>query len=340
MNLWKVDQQTVPLVQGVSTYASPATTVMMLDAYLRQYAMNGPTNITLPAFSTTINSSTVTVTYANNGLSVANYINIVIPVSIGGIILYGFYQATSVLNNSSFTITAASNATSTVASGGTVPVFTTTSGSSAISTLLANHGLVAGSPFVVQISTAVGGLTLFGTYTVAAITDVNNFTFTASYSAGSSASATENNGQAQIALQQVNQQPVDRVIMPISRTDYSDLPNKFQQGFPTVYWFDRLLNPTITLWQVPDGNGPYALMYYRVTQIQDANPTMGQTLDMPNRFLEAFCSELSYHLARKWKPELEAARKQDAMIMWSEAASEDRERVPMYMSPDLTGYYS
>jgi len=34
VNLWAVDLQTVPLVQGTSTYAVPNDTVMILDAYI------------------------------------------------------------------------------------------------------------------------------------------------------------------------------------------------------------------------------------------------------------------------------------------------------------------
>ena len=46
---------------------------------------------------------------------------------------------------------------------------------------------------------------------------------------------------------------IDRIIMPVSRTEYASYPNKTQQGFPTTFWFDRLLSPTVTLWPVPDG---------------------------------------------------------------------------------------
>lgn len=340
VNLWKVDLQTVPLVQGISTYSVPTNTIMMLDSYIRQYSMGSPNNITLPAFSTTLNSTTVTITQANNGMAVDNYISIIIPVSVGGIVLYGFYQVTSTPTVNTYTITASSAATSTVASGGTVPIFTTGMNSSSVNVLLANHGLVAGSPFVVQVSTSVGGITLYGSYTVATVVDSNNFTITSAYNASSTATVSENSGQAQIALQQTTAQPVDRVIMPISRTDYSSLPNKTQQGFPTVYWFDRLINPNVTLWQVPDGNGPYQLQYYRVTQIQDANPQMGQTVDIPYRFQEAFAASLAWHLARKWKPLLEAARKQDALDAMGSAMAEDREAVTLNLYPQLDGYYT
>ena len=42
----------------------------------------------------------------------------------------------------------------------------------------------------------------------------------------------------------------DRLILPISRTEYASYPNKAQQGFPTTYWFDRLLSPTVYLWPI------------------------------------------------------------------------------------------
>ena len=34
-NLWTVDQQALPLLQGVATYTVPAETVMILDAFVR-----------------------------------------------------------------------------------------------------------------------------------------------------------------------------------------------------------------------------------------------------------------------------------------------------------------
>jgi hypothetical protein len=54
--------------------------------------------------------------------------------------------------------------------------------------------------------------------------------------------------------------PIDRIIMPVSRTEYASYPNKEQQGFPTVFWFDRLISPTITLWPVPPANDTYTLL--------------------------------------------------------------------------------
>jgi hypothetical protein len=339
VNLWRVDLQTIPLVQGVTTYNVPADTVMVLDAYIRLFSMGSPVN-QAPNFSTVINTPTVTVNLPANGLSVSNYLNIVIPVSVGGLILYGFYQVVSVLDSNNFTITAASNATSTVNNSGAVPVFTTAANSQVVNVHLANHGQLSGQSFVVQVATTLGGITLFGSYTITSIVDANNFTLNAAYQASSIATLAENSGNAQLVGQNTSADPVDRVMNPISRTDYSALPDKFQQGFPTIMWFDRLLQPTLTLWQVPDGNGPYALLYYRVSQIQDAAQTMGQTPDIPYRFLEAMTADLAWFLAKEWNPAIEAQRKADADMARALAMAEDRERVPLYLDPDFSGYFT
>ena len=75
-------------------------------------------------------------------------------------------------------------------------------------------------------------------------------------------------------------QPIDRIILPVSRTEYASYPNKQQVGFPTVFWMDRLIAPQVTLWPVPDSTSSQTLKYYRVRQIQDAAYTGGQTVEI------------------------------------------------------------
>jgi hypothetical protein len=132
---------------------------------------------------------------------------------------------------------------------------------------------------------------------------------------------------------------VDRYITPFSRSDYAAIANKTQQGYPTTYWYDRLINPTITMWQVPDGNGPYTLKYYRYRQIQDAEYTSGLQPEVPYRFLDAWTAGLSHRMARMYAPSLETARKADAMDAWRIAATQDVENAPLEISPGLSGYF-
>jgi hypothetical protein len=130
----------------------------------------------------------------------------------------------------------------------------------------------------------------------------------------------------------------DRLILPVSRTEYASYPEKSQQGFPTTYWADRLLNPTVTLWPVPDGNETY-LKYYAVQQIQDANFTSGQTLDLPYYFLEAFAYAMAQRLATIWAPEKAAGLKTLADESYMIAATQNVETAAFYVSPVISGYF-
>ena len=132
----------------------------------------------------------------------------------------------------------------------------------------------------------------------------------------------------------------DRIMMPISRSEYASYPNKAQQGFPTVFWFDRLISPTVTIWPVPDGSGnPTTVTYYRVTQIEDANLPGGETIDVPYRWLDAFANGLAYYLARIWQPQLVGQLKQEADESYMIAANQDTENVSVYISPMIAPYF-
>lgn len=132
---------------------------------------------------------------------------------------------------------------------------------------------------------------------------------------------------------------IDRVIMPISRTEYASYPNKTQQGFPTSYWFDRLVSPTLTLWPVPDGSSATVLKYYRVRQIQDANLQNGENAEIPYRWLEAFADGLAYRLARIWQPQMAVPLKAQADESYMIASTQDVETVNTYISPMIGGYF-
>jgi hypothetical protein len=133
---------------------------------------------------------------------------------------------------------------------------------------------------------------------------------------------------------------IDRIIMPVSRTEYASYPNKEQQGFPTVFWFDRLLSPTVTLWPVPNvDNGPSTLSYYRVTQIQDSNLSSGQTVDIPYLWMEAFAYGLATRLSQIWAPDKLALLKPFADEAYAIAAEQNVETAATYISPMISGYF-
>lgn len=339
VNLWQVELISVPLIQGTAAYQLPSNLVNILDAYIETYSLQTSVSGT-PNFSTVANSNVVTVNIVQNNLVVNNWINIVVPVTIGGIVLQGLYQVNTVLNANQFTIQAANNATSTVNNGGVLPVFTTTTGSPTVTVAFANHGLAVGNTFTVQAATTCGGLTLTGPYIVATAPDANHFTFVFGSNATANDTETENSGNQVITTQYNSGDPQDRILTPISRTDYAAQPDKIQQAPPTTFWYDRTAPiSTITMWPVPDGNGPYVFFAYGMRRIQDAAATGGQTADVPYRFIDALCAEMAKRLARKYAPALVQALTLEAQESWGFAAEEDRERVQTFIVPDTSGYF-
>jgi hypothetical protein len=134
-------------------------------------------------------------------------------------------------------------------------------------------------------------------------------------------------------------QGIDRVIMPISRTEYASYPNKDQQGFTTTFWYDRLISPTITLWPVPDGTSATTLKYYRVRQIQDSNLQNNENVEIPYLWLECFADGLAYRLARIWNPQMAVALKAQADESYMIASNQNVENVGMFISPMVGGYF-
>jgi len=131
---------------------------------------------------------------------------------------------------------------------------------------------------------------------------------------------------------------IDRIITPVSRTEYASYPNKEQQGFPTVFWFDRTLSPEVTLWPVPDGSQTN-LKYYRVRRVQDSNLQNGEQVEIPYYFMEALAFGLAQRLAMVWAPERVAIMKPLADEAYQIAASQNVETSNMYISPSLSGYW-
>lgn len=130
----------------------------------------------------------------------------------------------------------------------------------------------------------------------------------------------------------------DRMIFPISRTDYAALPDKARRGPPSVFWLNRQKIPVLNLWTVPDLN-TYTLKYYRVRQIEDASLPGGLNIEAPYRFADAFIAGLAHRLTRSYAPQLEQLRAQDAMLAWNIACAEDKEFVNLSIVPAIGSYY-
>lgn len=133
-------------------------------------------------------------------------------------------------------------------------------------------------------------------------------------------------------------QTIDRIIMPVSRTEYASYANKSQPGFPTTFWHDRLLAPTVSLWPVPTA-AQNTLNYYVVRQIMDANYTNGQNVDVPYLWLKAFADALSVELAVIWAPQALVYLVPMAAKSYEVAASTNVELAQQYVSPMTSSYW-
>ena len=213
------DRQGVGLVQklgGWTTYAGPfASYIRALWAWedtnsnsylavgtetgLNYINNNNTIDISPRSFTDNVAVSIVTTSGSNDviindsGITITQYDSVYIqtPIAIGGLVLFGVYPCTNPANlTTAYHITVLDafgnpvNAT-TSATGGTIVNFSTTSGSSSVTVNLIGNGYAVGDNFSIVISTSIGGITLFGNYTVASVVDANNFTINANTTATS-----------------------------------------------------------------------------------------------------------------------------------------------------------
>ncbi len=130
----------------------------------------------------------------------------------------------------------------------------------------------------------------------------------------------------------------NRLILPVSRTEYASYSQPNQQGMPTVFWMDRLLSPTVTLYYVPDGTQT-SLNYYRLRQTQDAGFAGGQQVEIPYYWMRAFTLALARDLSIIWAPERATGLKSLADEAYQFAADQDVETSQWYISPMIGSYY-
>ena len=129
----------------------------------------------------------------------------------------------------------------------------------------------------------------------------------------------------------------NRIILQIGRSEFAAYPTPLTQAQPTVFWFDRVLPPTISLYPTP--NAVMTLNYYRVRQIQDAAFASGTALDLPGRFLMAFVDGLSAELALIYAPGVAGVLAAKAGASKMAADMQDRENVSLFITPGISGYY-
>ena len=84
----------------------------------------------------------------------------------------------------------------------------------------------------------------------------------------------------------------DLMMQPISRAEYDAIPNKAQVGQrPFQYYFQRTITPRLYIWQTPQDAG-VTLFYHRM-KIQEDAGAFTDSMDAPNRWMEAIAAGLA-----------------------------------------------
>ena len=154
--------------------------------------------------STTIGSDEVTVKQVGSNITSYNSVFVETQISVGGLIIFGLYQCYAATPDT-YKIYARdaigdpSYATANVTEGGAVASYATTSGQSIVTVTLNDHGFdvgTSGQNYASVVSTTVGGLTIFGNYTVTSVPTVNTFTIQVAQAATSTTTGSQNGGNA------------------------------------------------------------------------------------------------------------------------------------------------
>ncbi len=155
----------------------------------------------------------------------------------------------------------------------------------------------------------------------------------------------ETNG-ATLSIQQIYfSQPTnngvgDRLLGPISRSEWMAISNKMSQGFPSGFYFDETINPTMVLFPVPSANiygNATNILYTNYRYAQDVTQ-MFQTMEIPQRFYDALVAGLASRLSLKFVPDRYQMLKLDAQEAYMLAAKTDFENVTLRFQPDTNFY--
>ena len=172
--------------------------VGMLPISPQEYFVNIDVN-----FSTTIGSNTVKIKDVGSNSSDFDAIFILTPVSVGGIILSGYYS-TEAISSDLYNIKSVdlfgipAPATASVADGGSVVQYTTTANSLEINVKLDDHGYLVGNTYAALVKTSIGGIDIYGNYVIQKVVDVDNFTISANFAAVTTETKKINSGRVRI----------------------------------------------------------------------------------------------------------------------------------------------
>jgi len=124
----------------------------------------------------------------------------------------------------------------------------------------------------------------------------------------------------------------------VSRDQYLTTPSNLEQAEPSQYYVNRLITPVIEIWPVPDNVQAYSIVFDRLYRIQDADSQV-ETVEVPFRFYPCLSAGLAYYMALKRAPERVGLLKQVYEEEFDRAATEDRDRANLSLTPTRDFYY-
>lgn len=187
----------VATTRRVYAYNSLTTTLQDISPqYIDQPSL-------IPNFTTTQGSSLVDIVDSSvTGLTIYNSVTFNTPVAVGGLVLMGTHRIVNITSPTSFQIDVENLATSSVTAGGVVPSFTTNIGTTLVEVNFPVEyqfgKLISGDRVGFDVPTTVGGITVYGTYTVSTVVNPTQFTIVAEQTATSSATASMNGGNVSL----------------------------------------------------------------------------------------------------------------------------------------------
>ena len=122
----------------------------------------------------------------------------------------------------------------------------------------------------------------------------------------------------------------------VSRDTFTNIPVKTTTGRPTQYFLDRQITPNLKIYPTPE-NSTDVIVYDALTRIQDAD-TQINTMEVPFRFYPCLTAGLAYYIAMKRAPDRIQVWKALYEEEFERALSQDRERAPFTIAPNLSGY--
>jgi hypothetical protein len=132
---------------------------------------------------------------------------------------------------------------------------------------------------------------------------------------------------------------VDKPIERMNRDTYTGIPNKFTQGNPNNYFFDKQIDPSVRLYPVPIDD-TIQLVVWRQRRIQDVG-SLSQKLEIPERWFESVIWSLSKNMAFELEgvdPARIALCKQESIDALQDAELGESDQAPMYIKPNIRGY--